>query len=367
MAKLSLERRWHVVHLRSVHRSPASIAKIVKCSKKTVYFWLARYRDTGGVDCKHVEGRRVELCTEARRRAVQLLTSDEVGGAKHVARKLKAEKLTRRVVSASTVLRGAREQARLDGDPILCLRGKPPKRLTVDTKKKRLAFAQANINRNWSKVMISDRCKFPFRYPGCKVKRVRWTLQSRKHESGAFTPTHPSVLNVYAGITQHGVTKMHPVTGTTGMETDFLNMSGKSSRNITAAEYRHVLSETLLPEGKRIFGQKGETQWVFQQDGDPAHGAIKPVLTEFNQSSGNRVTLLNDWPPNSPDLSPIENVWGWVQAEVAEQGCKTFQEFEAAVKQAFKSIPIEKLERLMQSIPRRLQRVIQTNGGKCGY
>ena len=42
MAKLSLERRWHVVHLRSVHRSPASIAKKVKCSKKTVYFWLAQ-------------------------------------------------------------------------------------------------------------------------------------------------------------------------------------------------------------------------------------------------------------------------------------------------------------------------------------
>lgn len=367
MAKLSIGRRWHIVHLRSVHRSPASIAKLVKCSKKTVYFWLARHRETGGVDCKRVEGRPVELCTAARRRAVQLLTSDEVGGAKRVAIKLKAEKLARRVVSSSTVLRGAKQQARLDGDPLLCLRGKPLKRLTVDTMKKRLAFAKANINRDWSKVMITDRCKFPFRNPGCKVKRVRWTLKSKKHESGAYTPTHPSVLNVYAGITQHGVTKMHPVTGTTHLVTDFLNKAGKDSRNITAAEYRHVLTKTLLPEGKRIFGQKGETQWVFQQDGDPAHGAFKPVLREFNRNSGNTVQLLEHWPPNSPDLSPIENVWGWVQAEVAEQGCKTYPEFEAAVQEAFRKIPIAKLEKLMKSIPKRLERVIQTNGGKCGY
>ena len=367
MAKLSLGRRWHIVHLRSVHRSPASIAKIVKCSKKSVYFWLARYRETGGVECKRVEGRHVELCTAARRRAVELLTSDEVGGAKRVAVKLKAEKLARRVVSPSTVLRGAKEQARLDGDPLLCLRGKPTKQLTADTMKKRLAFAKANINRNWSKVMITDRCKFPFRHPGCKVKRVRWTLKSKRNESGAYTPSRPSVLNVYAGITQHGVTKMHRVTGTTGLTTDFLNTSGESSRNITSAEYRHVGKDTLLPEGKRIFGQKGETEWVLQQDGDPAHPAIKPVVAEFNQSSGNRVHLLQGWPPNSPDLSPIENVWGWVQAEVAEMGCKTYPEFEAAVQDVFKNIPIEKLEKLMKSIPKRLERVIQTNGGKCGY
>ena len=367
MGKLSIGRRWHIVHLRSMNKSAAAIAKTVKCSKKSVYFWIARHQQTGGVDTKQVEGRPVELCTDARRRAVELLTSNEVGGAKFVARKLKSERLARRVVSVSTVLRCAKQQARLDGDPLMCARGRPTKQLTQDTKNKRLAFAHANKGRNWRAVMITDRCKFAFRYPGCKVKRARWTLKSRRGEAGAYTPTHPSVLNVYAGITAYGVTRMHCVTGTTGLVTDYLNMAGQNSRNITAGEYRHVTASTLLPEGKRIFGQKGETEWVFQQDGDPAHSAVKPVMRTFNQYSGNHVTLLDNWPPNSPDLSPIENVWGYVDAQVAELGCKTFDEFKEAVMHTFKTLPIEMCERLMDSIPRRLERVIQRNGGKCGY
>lgn len=367
MGHLSVGRRWHIVHLYSVNRDAGTIAKKVRCSKKTVYFWLARYKETGGVDVKCKQGRATALSTEARRRAVQLLTSAEVGGAKLVARKLKAEKLCERVVSASTVLRCAKEQAELDGDPLVCLRGRPPQRLTMDTKNKRLAFAKANKSRNWRRVMITDRCKFHFRYPGCKVSQTRWSLRSKRHEDGAFKASHPSVLNVYAGITAYGVTKMHAVTGTTGLKTDFHTMTGKSSRNITADEYRHVGRDTFMPEGKRIFGQKGETEWVLQQDGDPTHGAIKPIIQEFNTTSGNSVTLLKNWPPHSPDLSPIENVWGWVDAEVAKKGCQNFQEFKKEIMATFRNMPIKMCERLIDSIPKRLERVVQSNGGHAGY
>ena len=367
MGRMSIGARWHIVHLHSQGRDAASISEMLRCSEKTVYFWVARYKSTGGVDTKRATGRDTLMNTAARRRAVELLTSAEVGGAKHVARKLKAEKLVDVVVSASTLLRCAKQQAKLDGDPLICLRGRPRQALTPYTRNKRLAFAKANRNRNWRKVMITDRCKFHFRFPGCKVKQTRWSLRSKKCEDGAFKATHPSVLNVYAGITAYGVTKMHAVTGTTGLKTDFKTVKGKSSRNITSDEYRHVGRGTLLPEGKRIFGQKGITEWGLQQDGDPTHKAIQPVIQEFNTTSGNTVSLVKSWPPHSPDLSPIENVWGWVDAEVAKKGCKTFQEFKEEINNTFKNIPIEMCEKLMDSIPKRLERVLQTNGGHAGY
>jgi hypothetical protein len=123
----------------------------------------------------------------------------------------------------------------------------------------------------------------------------------------------------------------------------------------------------LLPEGRRIFSAQGISSWVLQQDGDKTHLAAQPQIDAWNISMPGPVELLGDWPGNSPDLSPIENVWGWVDAKVAAQGCKTLDEFKDAVAQTFKTIPIDMLRSLFDSIPRRLRLVINKQGDKCGY
>ena len=59
--------------------------------------------------------------------------------------------------------------------------------------------------------MFSDRKNFSFRYPGSHVRHMEWVKKGQKRQ--AYTPNHPMVLNVYAGITKYGVTKVHKVTG----------------------------------------------------------------------------------------------------------------------------------------------------------
>jgi hypothetical protein len=79
------------------------------------------------------------------------------------------------------------------------------------------------------------------------------------------------------------------------------------------------------------------------------------------------VTVLADWPPSSPDLNPIENVWGYVQRKVDAQGCKSFEEFKQAVLKAVQEVPLKVLKRLFDSLPHRLSIVIEKQGGKTGY
>lgn len=368
MPALPLESRVAIQQLHRHGVNHREIAKQVGVHLSTVKRWASKDDRTGSVALGRSSGRPRKMPPAACKRAQQLLLSGEEGGARFVAVKIYSEGLTDGKVSASTVVRAVRRWTADHGDRLICLRGRPRKAMTHAMQKKRMAFAARHRHRRWDTVMFTDRCRFYFRFPGSRVMRCQWTLKSLKHLEGEFRPNKPMCYNVYGGITRFGVTKLHPVTGTSKMKSCFTNLQGQTARNITKAEYRDVLKKTLLKEGRRIFSVQGMHGFVLQQDNDPCHTAAHSEIVAWNQLRGTGVVdLLKDWPGNSPDLSPIENVWAWVDAEVAAKGCKTFEEFCSEVDRTFASIPRSMLENLFDSMPNRLERCLNTVGGITGY
>jgi len=128
------------------------------------------------------------------------------------------------------------------------------------------------------------------------------------------------MVNLYASITKWGVTKCHVVAGTSKHNSKNLTQKGQSSRNISNAEYKDVLKDTLLPEGTRILGTQGVSTWFLQQHNDPTHKVAKQVVLKWHGNKGSSIQILPSWPPSSPDPSPIENFWGWVKGKVDETG-----------------------------------------------
>ena len=60
------------------------------------------------------------------------------------------------------------------------------------------------------------------------------------------------------------------------------------------------------------------------------------------------------WPSNSPDLNPIENVWGYLKSKVYKRMAKNLTELESFLLEEWENIPDELFETLYQSMPRRM-------------
>lgn len=366
--RLTYEQRWRIVHMSLDGHSDRRIARKLKMTIRTVRKWLSRVHSIGNVCAIPGKGRPLALNDQACAKALELLLENKCGGLRYVTQVMKLEGLIDAGVHASTVGRAVKRFARAQGDPLVCRRGVPPKGLTEANKQKRIHFAKANLRLNWDRVLFTDRKKFHFKYPGAVVRPVRWVTKSGLSKgAGVCRPNHPSVYNVYGGISKFGATRLLPVTGTTKLVTDFKTLKGTSSRNITASEYRHVCQNLFLPEGRRIFSTQGLSRFVLQQDGDPTHNVAKEEIDKWNDRGEFHVDLLERWPGNSPDLNPIENVWAWVDSKVQAMGCKTFDEFTAAVDSTFQNIPKTMLSNLAGSMRKRLQLVIDNDGAKCGY
>lgn len=182
-----------------------------------------------------------------------------------------------------------------------------------------------------------------------------------------YQPNNPNCFNVYVGITMHGATTMHQVAGSTSFKHEFTNKKGQKAKNITTDQYKSVLQKTLLKQGSELFG--GES-WIFQQDNDPTHKIAASVIDEWNKGTGASVTLLQGWPPSSPDLNIIENFWSYIDERVAAAGCKTLEEFKQYITNLVKSrspCMMKYLARLYASVPKRIAKLLQVGGEKISY
>ncbi len=123
---------------------------------------------------------------------------------------------------------------------------------------------------------------------------------------------------------------------------------------VNAAIYQEILEHFKLPSADKLYG---DADFIFQQDLAPAHTA-KGTKSWFNDHG---VTVL-DWPANSPDLNPIENLWGIVKRKMRDTRPNNADDLKAAIKETWASIPPQQCHKLITSMPRRIEAVIKAKG-----
>lgn len=76
---------------------------------------------------------------------------------------------------------------------------------------------------------------------------------------------------------------------------------------------------------------------------------------------------LEDWPSQSPDLNPIENLWSYLDRLLKDRQCKNELELFDTLQEGWNAIPVDYLKALVDSMPRRLNAVIDARGYPTKY
>ncbi len=202
------------------------------------------------------------------------------------------------------------------------------KRLTWAVEKKNWTVSQ------WSKVLFSDESKFCISFGNQGPRVWRKSGQTQNPCCLKSSVKFPQSVMIWVAMSSAGVGPLC-----------FLKST------VNAAIYQEILEHFMLPSADKLYG---DADFIFQQDLAPAHTA-KGTKSWFNDHG---VTVL-DWPANSPDLNPMENLWGIVKRKMRDTRPNNADDLKAAIKETWASIPPQQCHKLITSMPRRIEAVIK--------
>lgn len=196
-------------------------------------------------------------------------------------------------------------------------------------------------NREWHQVVFSDEKRFNLDGPD----GYNYYFHDLRKEEHFLTRHHSREggIMVWGAISYYGT-----------FEIQFV------SSRMNANKYKEVL-QNAFPHFSNIFGS---LPWTFQQDNAPIHTSrlVKKWISEQN-------VKLMEWPPYSPDLNIIENLWGWLTRKVYQSGrqFESVESLKAAILSAWSEVSLDYLKSLYDSLPDRIFEVISNKGGFTHY
>lgn len=328
-------------------------AKALGYPRRYVKAQRDKYKERGNVSCLPRSG-RPRLLNAAQIEAVAELVLDQqcVGKAAAV---LKQQGTLASSISTSTVVRAVKtvlDLAPEQQQPIL----------SSATKQRRVAFSRQQHDSD--RIIAIDSTYLTL--SSSQRRRKKWVRKGTKPV--ASKPNKSQQLHVYAGITKYGVTRLIRVTGSTKHTKKYFKYCKKAKAmvqhtGVGAEEFQEVLGQELQPQGQQLFSAAGVQDWAFLLDGASAHRA--PATVAFMRANG--IRSIADWPPNSPDLNPIENAWAWLKQQLYAQQYASLEAMWQAAEAIWASMPLSMCRNLMNSIATRKALCIERDGGYTGY
>lgn len=338
MRKLSPQIVSDVTSLLKQDLSLNEIARRLSVSKGFVHK-IKQQSASSRIGC--VPGNRKLLSDRHERLIVHKITSGEVDTAVEAAKSLQE---THQLSIHPITIRRALKRCGLRATPKV----KKPL-LRAKHLRDRLEFAKKYADwtvEDWKRVIWSDEtkiCRF-----GSDGREWCW-----KTPGSPLKPNHVTKTVKYGGgsimiwgcFTAHGVGFLSKIEG-----------------SMDAALYCNIL-EDELQQTIDYYGID-RAKLIFQHDNDPKHTA-RATMEKLRELGFSTLS----WPAQSPDLNPIEQLWGLLKRRLAK-----YERVPSSMAELWERVPIEwdkimqeECLHLIESMPKRVAAVIKAKGGYTKY
>ena len=331
LSHLSEHERAAIIALWKLGEPRQQISHEIPCNVKSVSRWTSRWEKQHSLHDKPGRGRK-RKAPEVTPTIIANAQQHPFTTPKQIKRELQLSlsprTIRRRLDAAGLFGRVAREEYPFSDEHI----------------RKRLSFANGYSNWSvgqWDTVLFSDECHIELGPHG--------QVWVQRPLGSAFEPqymyhqvAHPDRLSIWGCISGGGVGDIHIFADT-----------------LDAPLMRTILSTHLIASARRLFPTGA---WWFQQDNDPKH--TSRLVQQWLFTNG--IQQL-DFPPYSPDLNPIENLWAHLKRRVERHNARDTIELSQHIREEWAATDPTFLSRIVHSMHKRCQAVIQNRGHKTHY
>jgi transposase len=132
------------------------------------------------------------------------------------------------------------------------------------------------------------------------------------------------------------------------------------SKHMNSIEYQTILHASLLP----YLAQHKQKKLVFQQDNAPIHRSASTK----NWFTAKKINVM-EWPVLSPDLNPMENVWGHMVRRMYANNKQytSIAELKTSILATWNGLGQDLLNNHIRSMKKRIIELIKRDGGPTSY